>query len=53
MFTFFSFELDATCLFIAAKSEEIYPPKLQEFEYITDGACSEDDIWTMELVVLK
>lgn len=42
-----------TCLFIAAKIEEIYPPKLQEFAYVTDGACTEDDILAMELVVLK
>ena len=42
-----------TCLFIAAKIEEIYPPKLQEFAFVTDGACSEDEIIQMELVVLK
>ena len=24
-----------TCLFIGAKIEEIYPPKLQEFAYVT------------------
>jgi len=45
--------IGVTCLFIAAKIEEIYPPKLQEFAYVTDGACAEDDILTMELVVLK
>ena len=42
-----------TCLFIASKIEEIYPPKLQEFAYVTDGACTDQDILTMELVVLK
>ena len=42
-----------TCLFIASKIEEIYPPKLQEFAYVTDGACSEEEILQMELVVLK
>jgi cyclin E len=42
-----------SCLFIAAKIEEIYPPKLQEFAFVTDGACSEDEIVQMELVVLK
>lgn len=41
-----------TCLFIAAKVEEIYPPKLSEFAYVTDGACSEDDILKQELVIL-
>jgi len=42
-----------TCLFVAAKIEEIYPPKLREFAFVTDGACSEEEITTMELVVLK
>lgn len=42
-----------TCLFIAAKVEEIYPPKLSEFAYVTDGACSEDDILKQELVILS
>ena len=40
-------------MFIGAKIEEIYPPKLSEFAYVTDGACSEDEILTMELVILK
>ncbi|VDP09723.1 unnamed protein product [Soboliphyme baturini] len=26
-----------TSLFIAAKMEEIYPPKLSDFAYVTDG----------------
>nr|XP_014354300.1 PREDICTED: G1/S-specific cyclin-E2 [Latimeria chalumnae] len=42
-----------TSLFIAAKLEEIYPPKLHEFAYITDGACTEEDILDMELIILK
>lgn len=33
--------------------EEIYPPKLQTFAYVTDGACSEAEILDMELVVTK
>ena len=37
-------------MFIAAKIEEIYPPKLQEFAYVTDGACTSDEILQMELV---
>lgn len=41
-----------TCLFIAAKVEEIYPPKLSEFAYVTDGACNEEDILKQELVIL-
>ncbi|XP_011916969.1 PREDICTED: G1/S-specific cyclin-E2 isoform X5 [Cercocebus atys] len=42
-----------TSLFIASKLEEIYAPKLQEFAYVTDGACSEEDILRMELIILK
>ncbi|KAM9387385.1 G1/S-specific cyclin-E2 [Phaethornis superciliosus] len=42
-----------TSLFIASKLEEIYAPKIQEFAYVTDGACSEDDIVRMELIMLK
>jgi len=42
-----------TCLFVASKIEEIYPPKLREFSFVTDGACSEDEITQMELVILK
>ncbi|XP_063699326.1 G1/S-specific cyclin-E-like isoform X1 [Culicoides brevitarsis] len=42
-----------SCLFIAAKVEEIYPPKLNEFAYVTDGACAEDDILRQELLILS
>ncbi|XP_056381650.1 G1/S-specific cyclin-E1 [Hyla sarda] len=42
-----------TSLFIAAKLEEIYPPKLHQFAYITDGACTEDEILNMELIIMK
>ncbi|XP_038662543.1 G1/S-specific cyclin-E1 isoform X2 [Scyliorhinus canicula] len=42
-----------SALFIAAKLEEIYPPKLHQFAYVTDGACTEEEILNMELVVLK
>ncbi|KAM4687306.1 G1/S-specific cyclin-E2 [Discoglossus pictus] len=45
--------IGVTALFIASKIEEIYPPKLNEFAYVTDGACSEDDIVKMELIILK
>uniref|UniRef100_A0A5F5PSG3 G1/S-specific cyclin-E1 n=1 Tax=Equus caballus TaxID=9796 RepID=A0A5F5PSG3_HORSE len=40
-------------LFIAAKLEEIYPPKLHQFAYVTDGACSGAEILTMELIIMK
>lgn len=45
--------LGITCLFIAAKIEEIYPPKMSEFAYVTDGACNEPEITSKELVILK
>jgi len=45
--------IGVTCLFIGAKIEEIYPPKLQEFAYVTDGACNEEEILQMELMILK
>lgn len=45
--------LGITCLFIASKVEEIYPPKLSEFAYVTDGACQTDQILDKELVILK
>lgn len=42
-----------TALFIAAKTEEIYPPKISEFAYVTDGACTESEILDQELLMLK
>jgi len=44
--------LGATALFIAAKYEEIRPPKLPEFVYICDGAASSKEITSMECSVL-
>ncbi|ETE69419.1 G1/S-specific cyclin-E1, partial [Ophiophagus hannah] len=32
---------------------EIYPPKLHQFAYVTDGACTEEDIISMELIIMK
>ncbi|XP_014256434.1 G1/S-specific cyclin-E1-like [Cimex lectularius] len=45
--------IGVTCLLIAAKYEEIFPPKVSEFAYITDGACTEEEIIKMELVMIK
>uniref|UniRef100_A0A1A8M6Y2 Cyclin E2 n=2 Tax=Nothobranchius pienaari TaxID=704102 RepID=A0A1A8M6Y2_9TELE len=42
-----------TALFIASKIEEIYPPKIYEFAYVTDGACDMWDIQRTELQILK
>ncbi|XP_037558705.1 G1/S-specific cyclin-E1-like [Dermacentor silvarum] len=44
--------LGITALFLAAKMEEIYPPKLAEFAYVTDGACQESEILDKELSIL-
>ncbi|KAM4592666.1 G1/S-specific cyclin-E1 isoform 2-T2 [Odontesthes bonariensis] len=41
-----------TCLFIAAKVEEMYPPKIQRFAYVTDEACTEDEILSMEIIIM-
>lgn len=45
--------IGVTCLLIASKFEEIYPPKLSEFAYITDGSCSEEDILHTEILIVK
>jgi len=42
-----------TCLFIGSKIEEIYPPPVKEFAYVTDGACTIEDIKLMELDIVK
>ncbi|KAF4090859.1 hypothetical protein AMELA_G00030420 [Ameiurus melas] len=42
-----------SALFIAAKMEEIYPPKVHQFAYVTDGACTEDEILSMEVIIMK
>jgi len=42
-----------TALFVAAKIEEIYPPKLAEFAYVTDGACKDDEILQQEMILLQ
>ncbi|CAJ1333242.1 unnamed protein product [Effrenium voratum] len=40
-------------MFIAAKFEEIYPPEVKEFVYITDNAYTKDDILHMEVSILR
>ena len=37
-----------TAMFIACKYEEIYPPDLKDFVYITDGAYVKSDVLKME-----
>ena len=42
-----------TAMFIACKYEEIYPPELKDFVYITDGAYVKSDVLEMEYKMLK
>ena len=42
-----------TAMFIACKYEEIYPPDLKDFVYITDGAYVKQDVLDMEFKMLK
>ncbi|CAL1539287.1 unnamed protein product [Lymnaea stagnalis] len=42
-----------SALFLAAKQEEIYPPKVTEFAYVTDTVCSVRDILRQEMIIVK
>jgi len=39
-------------MLIATKYEEIYPPQLKDFVYITDNNCDANDILEMEKKIL-
>ncbi|GFR65181.1 cyclin-A2-like [Elysia marginata] len=41
------------CMLIAAKYEEIYPPDVAEFVYITDDTYTRNQVIKMESVILK
>ncbi|PAV77820.1 hypothetical protein WR25_19960 [Diploscapter pachys] len=41
-----------TCMFIASKFEEMYPPVLSDFEYMADNAFAKRDIIRMEMRIL-
>jgi len=43
----------AACMFIASKYEEIYPPDVGEFVYITDDTYTKKQVLRMEHLVLK
>ena len=45
--------LGTSCLFIAAKYEEIYPPDVNEFVYVTDDSYSKSQVLQMEMKILK
>lgn len=38
---------------IACKYEEIYPPELKDFVYITDRAYTKEDVLQMEFLILS
>jgi len=41
-----------TCLLIAAKFEEIFPPEIRDLVYMTDKSCSKEEILEMEVAIL-
>jgi len=43
----------ATALFLAAKYEEIYPPGVKDFIYLTDDCYTVDQLFRMEVLVLR
>ncbi|XP_065340175.1 G1/S-specific cyclin-E1 isoform X2 [Cloeon dipterum] len=45
--------LGITCMFIACKANEIYPPNVSDLAYVTDGACTEEAIIDHESHVLR
>lgn len=45
--------LGTTSLFLATKYEEIYPPELSEFIYITDDAYTRDQMLSMERKIVQ
>lgn len=45
--------LGVTALFIASKFEEIHPPELHDFVYITDNAYTKEQILEMECFVVS
>jgi len=41
-----------TALLLASKFEEMYPPQVKDFVYVTDKAYSEDEVMNMEVSML-
>ena len=44
--------IGVAAMLIATKYEEIYPPQLKDFVYITDNNCDANDILEMEKRIL-
>jgi len=42
-----------TCMLVASKYEEIYPPSVEDFVYISDNAYTREQVITQEVVVLN
>lgn len=42
-----------TCMLLAAKHEEIYPPEIKDFVHVTDRAYTREDILEMEVTILN
>jgi cyclin B len=45
--------IGVTCLFVASKYEEVSPPEVRDFVYVTDQAYTRDDILDCEVSVLN
>jgi cyclin B len=45
--------IGVTAMLIAAKFEEIYPPEVRDFVFITDKAYTKEDILSMEVAMLS
>ncbi|XP_062503220.1 G2/mitotic-specific cyclin-B-like [Corticium candelabrum] len=45
--------LGVTCMHVAAKFEEIYPPTIDDYVYVTDNTYSAQEIRKQEILVLK
>ena len=43
--------IGVTCMFIASKFEEVYPPELEDFVFIADQACSKQQILETEQMI--
>jgi hypothetical protein len=44
--------ITVSALLIASKYEEIYPPLLKDYNFITNGKCKVEDILEMEKKIL-
>lgn len=42
-----------TALFIASKYEELYPPSMDDFVYITDNTYTKQEILAMEMKIMR